>query len=48
MRLMWSRFGEKEVGFSETELRDTIAEVAGSNLDDFFALCIENYSRIAS
>ena len=46
MRLMWSRFGEQEVGFSETQLRETIAEVAEENLDDFFSLCIETTEEL--
>ena len=46
MRLMWSRFGEAEVGFSEEQLRDIIAEVAEENLDDFFNLCIETTEEL--
>ena len=41
MRLMWSRFGQDEKGFSEAELRATIAEVAEDDLDDFFTRYIE-------
>ena len=47
MRLMWSRFGQQEVGFSETQLRDTIAEVAEANLDDFFARYVETTEELA-
>ena len=46
MRLMWSRYGQEEKGFSETELRNTIAEVAESNLDDFFTRCIETTEEL--
>ena len=46
MRLMWSRFGQKEVGFSETDLRNTIAEVADDNLDDFFSRYIETTEEL--
>ncbi|MEO1669255.1 MAG: M61 family metallopeptidase [Cyanobacteria bacterium J06631_2] len=46
MNLMWQRFGQAEVGFSEAELRDTIAEVAGDNLDDFFARYIETTEEL--
>jgi len=46
MGLMWSRFGKAEVGFSETELRNTIAEVAGDNLDDFFTRYIETIEEL--
>ena len=46
MRLMWERFGQKEVGFSETELRNTIAEVAEDNLDDFFYGYIETTEEL--
>ena len=46
MRLMWERFGEKEVGFSETQLRATIAEVAETNLDDFFNTAIETTEEL--
>ncbi|MEY2831739.1 MAG: hypothetical protein RLZZ574_997 [Cyanobacteriota bacterium] len=46
MRLMWSRFGQEEVGFSETQLRETIAEVAAENLDDFFTRYIETTEEL--
>ena len=46
MRLMWSRFGEEEKGFSETELRETIAKVAEDNLDDFFTRYIETTEEL--
>jgi len=46
MRLMWSRFGKEEIGFSETQLRSTIAEVAGENLDDFFHRYIETTEEL--
>ncbi|MEM8674768.1 MAG: M61 family metallopeptidase [Cyanobacteria bacterium P01_G01_bin.67] len=41
MELMWQRFGQDEVGFTEAQLRATIAEVAEVDLDDFFARYIE-------
>jgi predicted metalloprotease with PDZ domain len=47
MRLMWQRFGEPEVGFSETELRKAIAEVAQTNLDDFFTRYIDTTEELA-
>jgi predicted metalloprotease with PDZ domain len=46
MRLMWSRFGQEEVGFSETQLREAIAEVATENLDDFFTRYIETTEEL--
>ena len=46
MRLMWERFGQKEIGFSEIQLRDLIAEVAETNLDDFFYRCIETTDEL--
>ncbi|MGB5632467.1 MAG: M61 family metallopeptidase [Waterburya sp.] len=46
MRLMWSRFGQKEVGFTETQLRDAIAEVAQVNLNDFFSRYIETTEEL--
>lgn len=46
MRLMWSRFGQEEIGFSETQLRETIAEVAAENLDDFFQRYIETTEEL--
>lgn len=46
MRLMWSRFGRQEVGFTEQQLRDTISEVAESNLDEFFTHCIETTEEL--
>ena len=46
MRLMWSRFGQKEIGFTEQQLRETISEVAESNLDDFFTHCVETTEEL--
>ena len=46
MRLMWERFGQEETGFSEAQLRDTIAEVASENLDDFFTRYIETTEEL--
>jgi predicted metalloprotease with PDZ domain len=46
MRLMWSRFGQEEVGFRETQLREAIAEVAAENLDDFFTRYIETTEEL--
>ncbi|HEY9771554.1 MAG TPA: M61 family metallopeptidase [Coleofasciculaceae cyanobacterium] len=46
MRLMWSRFGQKEIGFSETQLRNVIAEVAEADLNDFFARYIETTEEL--
>lgn len=46
MSLMWSRFGKAEVGFTEQQLRDTIAEVAEVNLNDFFARYIETTEEL--
>ncbi|MCC0178411.1 M61 family metallopeptidase [Waterburya agarophytonicola K14] len=46
MALMWQRFGRDEIGFSETQLRDTIAEVAEDNLDDFFHRYIETTEEL--
>jgi predicted metalloprotease with PDZ domain len=46
MRLMWSRFGQEEVGFSETQLREAIAEVATENLDYFFTRYIETTEEL--
>ena len=46
MGLMWQRFGKQELGFSETQLRATIAEVAEENLDDFFTRYIETTAEL--
>jgi len=46
MRLMWEHFGKNETGFSETQLRDIIAEVAAENLDDFFTDYIETTKEL--
>jgi predicted metalloprotease with PDZ domain len=46
MRLMWSRFGQEEIGFSETQLRETISEVAAENLDDFFHRYVETTEEL--
>ena len=46
MLIMWQRFGQNEVGFSEKQLRDVLAEVAETNLDDFFARYIETTEEL--
>lgn len=46
MRLMWERFGKGEIGFTETQLRNVIAEVADQNLDDFFFHYIETTEEL--
>ena len=46
MQIMWQRFGQDEVGFSETQLREVVAEVAESNLDDFFHRYIETTAEL--
>ena len=46
MRLMWQRFGQNEIGFTENQLRDVIAEVAQQNLDDFFSHYIETTEEL--
>ena len=46
MRLMWERFGKSERGFSEAQLRDTIAEVADENLDYFFTRYVETTDEL--
>ncbi len=46
MRIMWQRFGQDEIGFSETNLRDVIAEVADENLDNFFSRYIESTEEL--
>ncbi|MGL5939052.1 MAG: M61 family metallopeptidase [Waterburya sp.] len=46
MRLMWQRFGQDEIGFTETQLRETIAEVAEQDLTDFFSRYIETTEEL--
>ena len=46
MQLMWQRFGQDEIGFTEAQLRATITEVAEVNLDDFFARYIETTEEL--
>jgi predicted metalloprotease with PDZ domain len=36
MRSLWGRFGKPEVGFTATELKQTIESIAGFDLTDFF------------
>jgi len=36
MQIMWERFGKAEIGFSEAELHDVIASVAGIDLSQFW------------
>ncbi|MGL6340255.1 MAG: M61 family metallopeptidase, partial [Waterburya sp.] len=46
MRLMWQRFGQDEIGFTEAQLRETIAEVAEQDLTDFFSRYIETTEEL--
>ena len=46
MRIMWERFGQAEIGFSETQLREVIGEVAAENLADFFNCYIETTAEL--
>lgn len=46
MQLMWQRFGQAEIGYSEKQLRSVIAEVAEENLDDFFNRYIETTEEL--
>jgi predicted metalloprotease with PDZ domain len=46
MRLMWQRFGQDEIGFTETQLREVIAEVAEQDLTDFFSHYIETTEEL--
>ncbi|GAB4539718.1 MAG: PDZ domain-containing protein [Pleurocapsa sp.] len=46
MRLMWRRFGIDEIGFTTSQLHQTIAEVAEVNLDEFFHLCLETTAEL--
>ncbi len=46
MRLMWQRFGQDETGFTETQLRGVITEVAEQNLDNFFSRYIETTEEL--
>ncbi|WP_019508614.1 M61 family metallopeptidase [Pleurocapsa sp. PCC 7319] len=46
MQLMWQRFGQDEIGFTETQLRAVFAEVAEENLDDFFSRYIETTDEL--
>ena len=46
MQIMWQHYGQEEVGFKETELREVIAEVAEENLDEFFHRYIETTAEL--
>jgi predicted metalloprotease with PDZ domain len=46
MRLMWQRFGQDEIGFTELQLRETIAEIAEQDLADFFFRYIETTEEL--
>jgi predicted metalloprotease with PDZ domain len=46
MRIMWQRFGQDEIGFSEAQLRAVIAEVAEEDLNDFFTRYIETTEEL--
>ena len=46
MRIMWERFGQSEIGFSEVQLRDIIAQVADEDLNDFFYRYIETTEEL--
>jgi len=36
LQIMWERFGQEEIGFSEAELHEVIEKVAGVDLSDFW------------
>jgi predicted metalloprotease with PDZ domain len=36
MRQMWQHFGKSETGFTPQQLQDTISEIAGTDLSEFF------------
>jgi predicted metalloprotease with PDZ domain len=36
LAIMWEQFGKAEIGFTETQLRNTIESVAGLSLTDFY------------
>lgn len=46
MGLMWQRFGQDEIGFTEVQLRETIAEIAEQDLADFFFRYIETTEEL--
>ncbi|MEM8721248.1 MAG: M61 family metallopeptidase [Cyanobacteria bacterium P01_G01_bin.39] len=46
MQLMWQRFGQEEIGFTEAQLRATITEVAEVDLDEFFTNYIETTAEL--
>jgi predicted metalloprotease with PDZ domain len=46
IRLMWQRFGKQEIGFSPEQLIETIEEIAGKKLTDFFHLCLETTEEL--
>ncbi|NES72922.1 MAG: M61 family metallopeptidase, partial [Okeania sp. SIO2D1] len=46
LRQMWSRFGQQEVGFTEEQLREIIAEIADRDLSEFFSLYVDGTEEL--
>ncbi len=46
MRSMWQQFGVAEIGFTPTQLQQTIAAVAGFDLSDFFAQYVDGLAML--
>ncbi|NJL91282.1 MAG: M61 family metallopeptidase [Coleofasciculaceae cyanobacterium SM2_1_6] len=46
LRLLWQRFGQPESGFSPQELKETIEEVAGLDLTDFWQRYIDGVEEL--
>jgi predicted metalloprotease with PDZ domain len=46
MRRMWQQFGKPEVGFTAQQLREIIESVAETNLETFFAHCLDSTEEL--
>jgi predicted metalloprotease with PDZ domain len=46
MRRMWAEFGQTETGFTPEQLETIIAEVAGTDLTDFFQIALHSTTEL--
>ncbi len=46
MQIMWQKFGKQEIGYSESDLKDAIESVAGTNLNEFYRDYIDGLTEL--
>jgi predicted metalloprotease with PDZ domain len=46
LRILWERYGLRDVGFPEEGIQDVVAEVCGDRLDDFFETALRTTEEL--